>query len=442
MSFNGFIKRNIYWISDFFKGRKVRKHFSSLKKELRDADIGQVEQRKKLKALLHYATTYSDFYKNLGEDLQAFPVVNKNILNENYEKVVIPTQFIPEQETQRIHIQKTSGSTGTPFCVPQDSRKRHRRVAELKYFGEDVGFKSHERLGQCRIWTKWHTKSKKQIFWENIIPININKMDDEALSNLCAVVKKEKIVSLRAYASWYDKIVEYFERGKGDPKDFKKIKVAISISEALNEETRRKMYDLVKVPIVECYADEEGGVLAQQKVGDINYYLNHSSYYFEFLKLDCDEPAEYGELARIVFTDLYNYAFPLIRYDTGDLGILQCGKDNSKACGWDYMSKLYGRRLDLVYDVAGNPIHPMTFARVLKNIEGIIQWQFIQRDEKIYALKLNMDSTIDLGKLITEIKNIVGKESIISIEKVEEIPVLASGKRKPVVCEWKKSHKA
>ena len=439
MSFEAFLKRNLYWISDFFHGKKVRKHFDELKVVLRDSEKGKIIQKNNLVKLLNHATQYSQFYSAYkGRELSEFPIMNKNILNENYDLIAINYLYIPEQKTKNIHIQKTSGSTGTPFAVFQDTRKRNRRVAELKYFGEDVGFKSHEKLGQCRIWTKWQNKSRKQSFWENIIPINISKMDDDSLANLCKTVKKEKIVSLRAYASWYEKMVEYFESGKGNPQDFSTIKVAISSSEALNEETRAKMKILTGVPIVECYANEEAGILAQQKINDLNYYLNHDGYIFEFLKLESDEPVSYGELGRIVITDLFNYAFPLIRYDTGDTGILCPG--NKKSHGWDYMSKLYGRRLDLIYDTAGNPIHPMNFARVLKNIPTIIQWQLIQKQEKEYLLKLNMKKYDEykLTDISAEIKSIVGFDAIVEIVNVEEIPVLASGKRKPVICEWKR----
>lgn len=439
MSFDAFLKRELYFFCDFIKGRKVAKHMDSLKVVLNDSVRGGVIQQNNLKRLLNYATTYSSFYSAYkGKKLQDFPVVNKNILNENHSLIPVDYRYIPEQKAKIIHIQKTSGSTGTPFAVFQDTRKRNRRIAELKYFGEDVGFRSHEKLGQCRIWTKWQNKSKKQSFWENIIPINVSRMDDETLSTLCKTVKENKIVSLRAYASWYDKMVEFFELGKGNPKDFKTVKVAISSSEALNEDTRIKMKMLTGVPIVECYANEEAGILAQQKLNDTNYYLNHDGYVFEFLKLDSDEPVSYGELGRIVITDLFNYAFPLIRYDTGDTGILQPG--NERSHGWDYMSKLYGRRLDLIYDTNGNPIHPMSFARVLKNFLGIIQWQFIQKGEKNYLLKLNMKIGLnsDFSNLLGEIKNIVGINSIVKIEEVEEIPILASGKRKSVICEWKK----
>lgn len=438
MSFDGFLKRSLYWTKDFFAGRKVRKHFLEIRKVLKNGKDGKEIQKKKLEELLVHATSFSEFYKQYkGKSLTEFPVVNKSILIENKDIVAVPFQHIPEQETQEIHIQKTSGSTGTPFSVLQDSRKRHRRVAELKYWGESVGFKSHEKLAQCRIWTKWQSKSKKQAFWENIFPINVSKMDDNTLAVLCETIRKNKIVSIRAYASWYDKLVEYFENGKGNPKDLKSVKVAISSSEALNEETRRKMLELTGVHIVECYADEEGGVLAQQKLNDSNYYLNHASYFFEFLKLDSDQPAEYGELARIVFTDLYNYAFPLIRYDTGDTGVLE---KNSESDQWDYMSKLYGRKLDLVYNEKGEPIHPMNFARILKNIEGIRQWQFIQKSQKEYVVKLKADERLDEKYITKEIKAIVGENTVLTLEMVDEIPVLASGKRKSVICEWKKEN--
>lgn len=438
MSISGFIKRNIYWANDILHGKKVRRFYEDLDKVLSDQTLGYPIQQQHLKDLLKHATTNSDFYSRYeGEYLEQFPVVNKAILNENRDKITIPIDKIPEQEGDKVHIQKTSGSTGTPFAIPQDTRKRNRRIAELKYFNEQVGFKSHEMLGQCRIWTKWQSKSKWQSFKENIIPINISKMDDETIEMLINTVKKHKIVALRAYASWYDALVKYLEEGKGNPDDLKTVKVCISSSEALNEETRTKMSRIAGIPIVEAYADEEAGMLGQQRIGDNNYYLNHSGYVFEFLKLDSDRPAEPGVLARIVITDLFNYAFPLIRYDTGDTAIYARGNENSN--GWDYISNLYGRRLDLVYNTNGQPVHPMNFARILKNLQGIIQWQFIQKAEKNYVIKLNVDNkTVSVDNTVNEIRKVLGNDANVTVEYVDDIPVLASGKRKPVICEWEK----
>lgn len=440
MSFNGFCKRTAFWTNDLIHGRKVRKHFDEIKHVMKNPAAGKVIQQKKLEQLLTYATKYSSFYQTyVGKPLHAFPVVNKTILTENYDQIVVPVQYIPEQETETVHIQKTSGSTGTPFAIHQDSRKRHRRVAELKYFGETVGFKSHEKMAQCRIWTNWHSKTKLQVFKENIYPINVSKIDDATLKELCDTVKQHKIIAIRAYASWYDNLLDYFTSGKGDIAALKTIKVMFSTSEALNIATKEKFLEKYGIPIVECYANEEAGTMAHQQLGNSNFYLNHASYIFENLKLDSDEPAEYGELARIVITDLTNYAFPLIRYDTGDTAVFEVENkfDNSQSGGVVYISKLYGRRMDIIYDVYDQPIHPMSFGRTLKNFSTIRQWQFVQRGHGKYTVRLQATKKDEFEAILKELKKVVGETAEIAIEEVSEIPVLASGKKKPVVNEWK-----
>ena len=80
----------------------------------------------------------------------------------------------------------------------------------------------------------------------------------------------------------------------------------------------------------------------------------------------------------------------------------------------------------------------MNFARLLKNFPSIIQWQFIQKHEKSYTLKVNADDNIETAAIMGELKMILGEDAKIDLERVKEIPVLASGKRKPVICEWKK----
>lgn len=107
MSFSGFIKRNIFWVKDFFAGRKVAKHFHHIKRGMNDYEKGKERQLKDLSRLLDYATSYSNFYKNIkiekGKEccLSDFPIVNKNILNNNHDQVAVEYQYIPEQETEK-----------------------------------------------------------------------------------------------------------------------------------------------------------------------------------------------------------------------------------------------------------------------------------------------------------------------------------------------------
>lgn len=435
MSFGGFIRRELYWTNDFLHGSPVGKHYREIGRVLSNSEKGVLIQKRALDQLLEYAANNCPFYSPYDpSDIKNFPIVNKNILIENHDSVAVSADRIPEQKTKEIYVQRTSGSTGTPFAVPADTRKRNRRIAELKYFGTIGGYKSHEKLGQCRVWTKWHSKSKKQQFMENILAINISKMDDEVVKNLIETVKREKVVALLGYANWFDQVAAYLQK---NPTGLPSLKVIFTGSEMLKEKTRSELKRLIGCNVLERYSNEEQGILGQQSIyGKTEYYLNHASYYFEILKLDSDEPADYGELGRIVITDLYNYAFPLIRYDTGDTAIAEAG--NALSNGWMYISKLYGRRLDLIFDTAGNPIQPMALARVLKNLKGIIQWQFIQKGERKYTIRLNMEDQVSTDACVKELQELLGSDADISVELVKEIPILASGKRKPVLQEWKK----
>ena len=431
MSFGGLIRRSLYWANDWLHGSPVRRQYDELSKTMNSYYDGKAIQSKKLDRILHYAVKECRYFADYNpKDLKSFPVTNKSVMIENASDILVDPEKVPGQKGP-FHYQKTSGSTGVPFEVAQDTQKRARRVAELKWFNTMSGFKSHERLGQCRIWTKWQSKSRWQSFRENILPFNVSSMNEKTLSNLCNTVEKHHLVSLRAYASWYTELARYLKNNPNEIEKLNSLKVCFSSSEALEEPTREYFENIVGCSMIEAYANEENGILAQQIVGSLDFILNHSGYYFELLRFDSDLPVQNGEIGRIVITDLHNYAYPFIRYDTGDTGIFVAEEGS-----WPKLLKLYGRKIDLVYNTDGTPIHPMVFARILKNVEGIKQWQFIQKGRCWYELRINKIDTFDEKICKSEILPLLGKNAILNIVYVDEIPVLASGKRRSVLCEW------
>src|SRR5690625_3358106 len=345
MRFKSYFLRNTYWLKDYLEGSPIRSHYNDIRNIMENPIIGYRLRKKYLDNLLSYSKQYSKFYNQCtNTKLEDFPVVNKTFLLENYDEIKIPVNRIPNQ-TGYPSIQVTSGSTGTPFAIPQNTDKRNRRLAELKYFGEKSGFKSHERLVHLRAWNKWQGKSKLQSFRENIIPFDIAKMNKERLRELCAIINNYKVFAVRGYASSIDLFVRYVvEREIKLPS----LIIMVAGSESLQESTRFLVDKYIGCKIISQYANEENGILAQEKSFNNlkhSFCLNHASYIFEILKLEDNKPAAFGELGRIIVTDLFNYAFPLIRYDTGDTGIMV---NNTK--GYPILDKLYGRRVDLVYD--------------------------------------------------------------------------------------------
>ncbi len=442
MSFKSTYLRTCFWINDFFHGSSIRSKYNEIK-YLQEHSIAEGKNIREtyLCSILSWAQKNTEFYSRYKSfDLTDYPVMNKMLFIENFEKLRIPENCIPNQK-EKVHIQKTSGSTGTPLAMPQDTQKRLRRIAELKYFGKIVGFKSHDKLIHLRTWNRWQNKTAKQIKTENIIPFDISKMGEEELSSLLSLVYAEKATCLRGYASSLGLLASYAKEHPYQKEKSKYLKIAIAGSESLQDDVRKNVKQYLGCEIISQYANEECGILAQERIptkdSDNVMYLNHSGYIFEFLKMDSDESAEYGEPGRIVLTDLHNMAFPIIRYDTGDVGVLMPPDEYSH--GYPVLGKLYGRRLDLIYSTTNDVISPMTFARTLKHYDDIVQWQFIQKGAKEYCLKLilrNENKSL-FSELSDQFRKICGDDSDINIIRVEDIPVLASGKRKPVVNEWK-----
>ena len=187
------------------------------------------------------------------------------------------------------------------------------------------------------------------------------------------------------------------------------------------------------------YSNQENGLLAQECVENKEYHINRASYYIELLKPDTDDPVHVGEPGRIVVTDLFNHAMPLIRYDTGDVGIWK----KEAECGWNsqVFSSIQGTLVDFIYDTKGNMVDTGIISLNMWPFDKLLQFQFIQENAKQYVLKLNgADGYYEDGTFIDLFKDILGSDAEIVIEHVDEIPVLASGKRKCVMSKYKKEN--
>lgn len=442
MDFNAFYLRNKFWLLDFLKGSPIGHHYMEIKylSEHSAAECNGLRELK-LGRMLSYARDNCSYYRGIDTiSLSGFPVVNKSMLIRHHDEIAVSADKIPGQ-VGAVHIQTTSGSTGIPFAVPQDTQKRLRRIAELKYFGKIVGFNTHEKLVHLRTWNRWQMKTARQIRQENIVPFDIADMGDERLRELCDLIYVSKAVCVRGYSSSIGQLARYVEK---HPMSFPFLKVCIAGSEALFDDVRADVKQYMHCEIISQYANEECGILAQERVPtherDNVMYFNHASYYLELLRMDSDEPASVGELGRIVITDMHNYAFPIIRYDTGDVGVL--GDADSYSNGYPVLTKLYGRRLDVCYTVDGKPFSPMLIGRIMKHYGEVAQWQFIQRGQAEYSLKVAMHTPVlypaasYLSTALDEFRKVLGMGARIDIETVDDIPVLSSGKRKAVVNEW------
>ena len=176
----------IFWIKDWLQGGQIRKFYNDLKRSFEDEEY---DNSKQLKYLLDYAILNIEFYKNLkGETrLDSFPVVNKAIIKQNYTKFQSPLYKI-----KKLHVESTSGSTGTPFKIYQNQEKRKRAAADMIFFSKFAGYEIGTKLYYCRVWNNLNRKSKISSVLQNIIMKDSSKLSDEEMMRFIKILEKDK----------------------------------------------------------------------------------------------------------------------------------------------------------------------------------------------------------------------------------------------------------
>jgi phenylacetate-CoA ligase len=368
------VRENLFWSMDAVKGGSIKKHYAEIKSVIENNSSSNEEiKNKKLQALFEHAASTTSFYKQYNGklNLQDFPVLNKTNIRNELDKF-ISSAFSKDALIPTV----TSGSTGTPFKIFQHKEKKQRNSADTIYFAQRVGYHPGQKLVYLKIWSDNNRKSKLLYWLQNILPVDVIALDDLKVQALLDVMEKEKSTfAIVGYSSALEVVCQYLDKKKRSPVKAN-ISSAIAISETLNEYTKTTFEKYFGVPVYSRYSNVENGIIAQQVTGSGNSYLiNTASYVLEILKMNEDVPAANAELGRVVVTDLYNYATPMIRYDTGDIGLLAA--DNN------YLEKVEGRKLDLLYATDGSLVSSYIVYKNMWQYTEITQYQLVQHGAKV-----------------------------------------------------------
>lgn len=203
--------------------------------------------------------------------------------------------------------------------------------------------------------------------------------------------------------------------------------VRAKIEKALNA----KVYDLYRYtfPAVSmgqcCYCD--------------GYHLFSENCFLELIDLNGDPVTEQGRVGRLIVTNFSNRTLPLIRFDTGDLGIYDgspcdCGRGIPKV-----VRKIAGSQDELLIDAKGKYLSPGVLQATMSEAGfQTIKYQIIQKSRNKFKLKLVRNSEYsseDLSKIKSILINQLGAGSEIEIESVASIH-LEARRVKPIIREF------
>ena len=425
------LRRVVFNGLDAAKGGKLKKLKEVNKREIVEGVTEDYRERR-VQALLEYAKCHSPYYRENPQwkTLSDFPVLTKGDFIENYDKILVDNS----REQGNLYRLSTSGSTGTPFTVLCDGDKMNRVNMNFISCMELNGFRMGMKRGEFRAWIKGkNTISMWKSFKNNLIMVDISNMGEEALEKICRDIEKKKIQVLVSYSSALVALSQYLKKTGRDISKWK-VEMIFSMGEALPDGTYDLLKEIFGFSPVRSYGNNENGFIAIQLDEEKEYTIDLYNFYTEILKMDSDEPAEPGELGRIVVTDYYNKTFPMIRYDTGDTGKMRIYKDEKGRVHGKFL-EIYGRRGSLMYNCQGEPLSIHVFMNILLNFEGVVyQAKCIQWEKKKYELLINADrEKLKIEEVLAAYRKYLGEEAQIQVTYVEEIPVQSSGKF--MVCE-------
>ncbi|WP_310993545.1 CoF synthetase [Aequorivita marina] len=418
----------LFKLKDRLEGGGINLHYNDIKNHFESINPSYETA---LNNLLAHTIENVPYYKDSDiNNLDNFSIVNKTLIKSHFQEFRA-TNYDEKGIIKMI----TSGSTGTPFTVYQDKNKKARNYGDTLYFGNLGGYHLGNKLIYLKIWVKKKMQASWRYKLQNIVPVDVINLNDKEIKKLIFFFNNNsnQTLNVLGYVSALEQIIRYCEKNKilGFQCKFSGI---ITMSEGLSSETRQKLQELFECHVVSRYSNIENGIIAQQEI-DTDYFLvNTASYLVEIFHPEKDNLLPDDNLGRIVITDLYNYAMPMIRYDTGDFG------SKIERNGKTYLKTVEGRKLDLLFDTSGNIVSSYIMYKNMWQYEEIEQYQLIQIGKKSYEFKVNCPQGFKReSQLVQEFKTFLGADADFRVTYVEGIPLLSSGKYRKTVNLYRKS---
>ncbi len=206
------------------------------------------------------------------------------------------------------------------------------------------------------------------------------------------------------------------------------LRAILTAGEPLTGEIRRQCGEHLGCSCVDLHSSAECGLIACDCPTGPVLHVQSELCRVEILDRN-NKPARQGEWGRLIVTPLYNFAMPLIRYDSGDLVRVaaSCG------CGRNHqaLERGAGRPSNMFFRPQKKWFRPELDTAMMENLLEHSRWQFVQTGASAYEFRYmptKADTAIDARKLRATLKKALGTEASIQIKPVAALGPSAAGK--------------
>lgn len=359
---------------------------------------------KKRLEIVNFHLQNNNFYKKLvGENgftaWENLPILNKINLQ------------IPLQERlsvgfkKNIYINKTSGSSGTPFIFAKDkfchALTWYSNIYRFGWFNINFNKSLQARFYGIPLDKFGYYKERIKDFLAKRFRFSVFDLSDEKLEQVLEKFKTKKFDYINGYTNSVVLFAKFLQQKNIILKEVcPNLKACFVTSEMLFETDKKIMEKHFGVPIINEYGASELDLIAFENPEN-EWQVNSETLFVEILD-ENNQVLPFGQEGKIVITSLYNKAHPFIRYEIGDIGVL----DEKSTWKKPILKKLVGRTNDVALLPSGKKAVGLTFYYVTKSIiedNGNVK-EFVIKQTKTDSFEIEYVSETELSS--TQIKKI------------------------------------
>ncbi len=406
-----------------YKGTEFLRYWGkhlTRKKYLHSGNL-RTYQIKSINEMVSNARAHSPFYMELYEeysvpkdfvvrtlaDIRKLPVVKK----EAFKAACSENQVLcANLDEKNLHRERTTGSTGVPTEIffTRDSQQKKKRVKNRVF--HDAGVRRYDRY--CMIWRSKPMSPRDIARQRNKLYFFLAAGD---ISNpMQSTLTREKINRsvrlildfnpqiMHGYVSALFTIAEYLEKNNLDLPELKRV---VTAAEYLPPTVWTTLENIFKCPVINFYGASEASAIACSGANTRNMTISEDLYFAEVLD-ENDQPVRPGKPGLITLTNLTAKAMPFIRFQIGDMAMVD---DDFYNYGEDfrYFNSVEGRTNDVFELADGAVIFSHLWHIFFRDQLWIERFQVIQRSPssieiKILPLRKNESEFRSFRKLIQE----------------------------------------
>lgn len=371
--------------------------------------------------LARQVTAYAQVFANgKGTRLEDFPIIDKAYVKAHYD------DFVNKQYKGPTLVVHTSGTTGTSLNVPQSQNFEHRQWATWWRYREELGIK-------YGTWYGWFgcadmvvpIRQKRPPYWRidfagKRVMFGTYHLNIDNVELYVNEIRRRKLQWLHGHASrlcYLSRLI--IEKDIGPVTS---VRFVTTGSENLLSQNVAEIQRAFPNAMVRTHYGMTEGVANFSQTRDGTWRIDDDFAHVEFIPIDPKVP----ERCRIVGTNFSNPAFPLIRYDMGDVAIVKWQD------GKPILQGIEGRVNERIVLCNGMLVNSMFNYDIFGEASNVREAQVrVLRDGheiELLVVKAARYTVEDEAQILKTARRYLKDEIKLSIRYTDQIPRAQSGK--------------